>query len=93
MGEGYEAAATRELHEELGIRAERLELLYDYLWETEVETERVKTYLLVHDGPFHIQQEEIEEARRWRPEEIEANLGQGVFTPNFEEEWRRYKGR
>jgi len=90
-GEAYDAAARRELREELGIEAKGgLTHLYDYIWRSEIETERVRTYRLIHDGPYRIQKEEIEEAGFWTPAEIEARLGSGVFTPNFEEEWERF---
>jgi isopentenyldiphosphate isomerase len=91
-GEAYDEAARRELHEELCIDAGGgLTHLYDYIWRSEIETERVRTYRLIHDGPYRVQKEEIEEARFFSPAEIEASLGSGVFTPNLEEEWRRYK--
>ena len=91
-GEGYDEAAARELEEELGVsKAKGLTRLYDYLWRSPVETERIRTYLLVHDGPFRFPSDEIEALRFWKPTEVEAALGRGIFTPNFEVEWDRYK--
>lgn len=89
-GESYDLGAARELEEELGIRANALQAIYDYIWRSEIETERVRTYLLVWDGPYRFNRAEIEDARFWTPDEIEKNLGQAVFTPNFEVEWKRY---
>jgi isopentenyl-diphosphate delta-isomerase type 1 len=89
-GETYEEGAKREIEEEMGIQDHALTHMYDYIWRSAVETEYVRTFLMIHDGTFTIQADEIEEARFWSKEEIEASLGQGMFTPNFEEEWRRY---
>jgi isopentenyldiphosphate isomerase len=89
-GETYEDGAKREIEEEMGIREHALTHMYDYIWRSEIETEYVRTFHMIHDGAFFIQVDEIEEARFWSREEIEAGPGKGVFTPNFEEEWRRY---
>jgi isopentenyldiphosphate isomerase len=95
-GEDYGAAAAREMREELGIGGRSLLPLHDYLWRTVVESERVRTYLCLHNGPFCPDSEEILELRFWSLDEIHQHLGEGVFTPNFEEEFARYlvwKGR
>jgi len=89
-GENYDEGAARELEEELGVKSGDLVWMYDYLWRTRIETELVRTWRLVNDGPFKIQAEEIQEARFFTPSEIESNLGKNHFTPNFEEEWRKY---
>jgi len=89
-GESYEVAAIREMAEELGIRGVRLEHLYDYTWRTDRETELIRTYRCTYDGPITPNPEEIAEGRFWSLMEIEEALGTGLFTPNFEEEFRRY---
>ena len=33
-------------------------------------------------------QDEVDEGRWWPLEEVDENLGKGVFTPNFESEYR-----
>jgi len=91
-GESYEAAARRELLEELGLSlgdAEALRQLHDYVWRSPVETEHVRTYELVREGPFKLQTEEIDEGRFWSPDELRAAAGTGELTPNLEEELRR----
>ncbi|MBU0755215.1 MAG: NUDIX domain-containing protein [Planctomycetes bacterium] len=90
QGEGYEEGAARELEEELGIRSKAFKKMYDYIWRSEIETERVRTFYLVHGGPVQINQEEIMEARFWTIESVKENLGRGLFTPNFEVEWKRH---
>ena len=66
-----------------------LRRLHDYVWRSPVETEHVRTYELVHKGPFKLQAEEIDEGRFWTPDELRAAAGSGVLTPNLEEELRR----
>ncbi len=92
-GESPEAAAHREMAEELGREPESLEFLYRYLWRSPVETELVSTFLCHHDGPFSPDPVEISEGRFWSREEIQAALGSGVFTPNFEAEFARFNAR
>lgn len=95
-GENYEAAAAREMQEELGIEGRPLLRLYDYLWRTAIESEQVRTYLCHCSGPFHPDAEEISALAFWPIDGIQQHLGDGTFTPNFEEEFARYlewKGR
>jgi isopentenyl-diphosphate delta-isomerase type 1 len=86
-GEEAEEAARRELDEELGIEDALPEFLYSYLWQSPVESELIRSYRLEHEGPFRLQPEELEDGRFWALSEIEASLGSGIFTPNFEHEW------
>ena len=75
-GESYQQAASRELAEELGVRLEdlggpsSLEHLHDYVWRSAIETEHVRTYRLVCDGPFRLEPAEIEAGRFWSDEEL-----------------------
>lgn len=92
VGETYEEAARREMAEELGIRDVAFTYLYDYPMRNEIESENVRTYRCVYDRPVQLDPEEIDEGRFWSLEEIERNLGSGAFTPNFEEEFARYRG-
>lgn len=91
-GESYLSAARREMEEELGIHDVSLTFLYHSRIRNEIESENVATYLVHYDGDVHFCREEIEAVRFWSMVEIEASLGSGVFTPNFEEEWSLYKG-
>ncbi|MBU0678424.1 MAG: NUDIX domain-containing protein [Verrucomicrobia bacterium] len=88
-GEEPIGAARREMLEELGVEPANLIFAYKYLWRSPVETELVRTFTTVHGGPFALQREEIDEGRFWSFEEIEANLGEGIFTPNFEVEFKK----
>jgi len=90
-GEVPEAAAVREMEEELGITGVAPEFLYRYLWRTDFESEMVRTYRCVWDGPLRLLASEIDDGRFWSFTEIEKEIGRGTFTPNFEEEWRRLR--
>lgn len=86
-GEEYEAAAMREMAEELGVSDIPLRYLYRSRIRNEIESENVATYLAFCEGPFTPAPDEIDEVRFWGAPEIDQNLGTGLFTPNFEEEW------
>lgn len=86
-GETIEHAMHREAEEELGISMADFKPLYRYVHKNDYESELVHGFYLLDDGPFHINRKEISDGRFWKIEEIEKNLGNGVFTPNFEEEF------
>ncbi len=93
-GEDYEQGALRELAEELGVSlpdASRLEHAHDYIWRSSVETEHVRTYLLEDEGPFRHDPNEIDDGKFWTVEELRAARGEGILTPNLEEELRKLR--
>lgn len=90
-GESYRQAAVREMAEELGLEGLPLTFLYRSKIRNAVESENIATFLTGHEGPFRFPADEIEALRFWTAAEIEAALGTGVFTPNFEEEWALYQ--
>ena len=92
-GEDYLAAALRETREELGLSGLALQHLHDFRYFSERETEQIRSYLVVYDGPVYPHRFEIAEAREWTAPEIDRAMGTGVLTRNFEEEWRRYRER
>ncbi len=90
-GETYLEAATREMYEELGIAGIPLTFLYRSQIRNNVESENVSTYLARFNGEVEFCTDEIDAVRYWSAGQIEAALGSGVFTPNFEEEWALWK--
>lgn len=90
-GESIEEALRREAREELGIERFEAELMARYVFESAIEKELVHTYRTVYEGPFTPNKEELDDARFWRIDEIESQLGKGIFTPNFEREYNRLK--
>jgi isopentenyldiphosphate isomerase len=88
-GESYEAAALRELAEELGVTPAgpaELRYLHDYVWRSDVETEHIRSFELCYDGPFRLSVVEIDEGRFFSRDEIRKLVGSGKLTPNLEHE-------
>ncbi len=90
-GESIENALTREIREELGMQRLPHEPLFRYLWRTDIESELVIAFRGFSNGPFTHPEAEIEEGKFWSVDEIDANLDTGIFTPNFEHEYRVMK--
>lgn len=90
LGESVDIALRRETREELGIEAFTPEQLSRYVFESARERELVFSFKTVYDGVVR-PTEELDGGRFWPLDEIRANLGKGVFTPNFEQEFERLK--
>lgn len=90
-GESIDHAVNREAEEELGISMVKFQPLFRYVMKNEHESELVHGFLLYDDGPFYINKSEISEGRFWQLNDIEANLGKRVFTPNLEQEFALLK--
>lgn len=89
-GETVHEALRREMEEELGIKPNKPEFLYQYLHSNTYETELVFTYLCSYDGKFRFNRKEITEVRGWTAEDITANLGKNIMSDNFEHEFRMF---
>ncbi len=87
-GEALEDAVRREVLEEIGIEIDprSLRTIGRYLFESDIEREYVYSYACTHDGPFRIQEEEIDEVRFLGSAEIDALIAAGETTPNFNRE-------
>jgi isopentenyldiphosphate isomerase len=89
-GETISAALQRETEEELNISDFKPQFVARYVFESEVEKELVNTYRTVYEGVITPNHDELDGGRFWSIDEIKANLGKGVFTPNFEKEFQKY---
>ncbi len=90
-GEDVESALRREAREELGLEGFDARPLGSYVFESARERELVNAFSCVTDvAPCP--SDELDGGRFWTTEEIAANIGKGVFTPNFESEYRRLFG-
>lgn len=86
-GETLLEALFRETSEEIGLREFHPVFLKDYVFESEVERELVNIFAAVGSFDLKPDPDELDEGRWWTLEEIDANLGEGIFTPNFESEF------
>lgn len=88
-GESTTDALRREVREELGITEFEPVFMDSYIFESERESEHVSVYRTVYDSEVR-PSDELDGGRFWTPDEIRASLGCGVFTPNFEQEFRSF---
>jgi Isopentenyldiphosphate isomerase len=90
FGEDLETALKREAQEEIGLVGFSPKLVSNYIWESSIERELVFCFVTHHNGPISINTEELTDGRFWTHSEIKANIGKEVFTPNFEEEYKKH---
>jgi len=94
-GESYDDCARRELAEELGItRAPReLELLFTIAASEATGWEFIHVYRAVHDGPLHLNPDEIDEGRWVSPAAIDAweDAEDHRLSETFRGIWSRYR--
>jgi isopentenyldiphosphate isomerase len=86
-GEETVEALRREVREELGITDFSPVFLKRYKFVSSREAELINSYYTIYDGTIVPDPVEISEGRFWTLTEIEEQLGKGVFTPNFENEF------
>ena len=87
-GESLIEAVYREASEELGFTEFNPIYLETYEFESAVEREMVNVFAVVGSYELHPDHEEVDEGRWWDIDEIDASLGKGIFTPNFESEFQ-----
>ena len=90
-GETLEEALYREASEELGFRDFNPIFLKSYIWESAREMELVSVFATVGNFTLKPDNDEVTEGRYWNMSEIESNLARGLFTPNFEQEFKSIK--
>ncbi|RIJ50797.1 NUDIX domain-containing protein [Maribellus luteus] len=87
-GESLEVALKKEAFEEIGLKDFSARLQKVYKWESEVEAELIYLFTTHDFKNIGIQSDEVEELRFWTKKQIENEIGNGTFTPNFEHEYR-----
>lgn len=90
FGEEVDVALRREAREELGVVGFEPRFLLKYLFESECEKELVYVFSTIYMGEVR-PSDELDGGRFWSLSEIEAAMGQGVLTPNFEQEFLKLK--
>ena len=91
-GESYDDCAPRELWEELGITAE-LTSLFKLEATPELGMEFIQVYSCLHNGPFELAVDEIDEGAWLMPSEVSerVNRDDPLLTLTFKIIWRRYR--
>ena len=87
--EDYHSSARRELKEELGIEPGELTHLFDFFYEDHENSVWGRAYKCIHNGPFTLQEEEVEEGRFVTIRELRAMIHTLPFTPDSLELLRR----
>ena len=90
-GESLEEALYREASEELWFRDFNPLFLKSYVWESAREKELVNVFATVGNFTLRPDNDEVTEGRYWNMSDIESDLGKGLFTPNFEQEFKSIK--
>ncbi len=89
-GETPEEALRREVREELGITGFTPAFLGKYVYESQTELELVYVNQCIYDGQVTPSKDELDGGRFWSKQELLANMGKGIFTPNFESEYSAF---
>ena len=92
-GELYQEALIREAGEELGFYDFNPQYLDNYIYESDGDREMIGLYVAVGSFDLHPDNYEVSEGRYWSQEEIDANLGKDIFTPEFENEYTLYRDK
>lgn len=93
-GESLLEAVKREAREELGVAVDGEELtnnsglqfLFLYVWQSSREREVVTAFAIVYEGELHPDHDEVDEGRFWTMDELQQQMGKGVFTEQFEQQ-------
>lgn len=88
FGEEIPSALRREAKEELGLKNFEPEFMESYIFESSREREMVNAFKTVITG-IPQPSDELDGGRFWSREEIADAIGKGIFTPNFESEYRK----
>ncbi len=91
FGEQLEEALIREAGEELGLFDFHAVYLMSYVYESGREKELVNVYGTVGNYRLTPANGEVSGGKWWTPDEIEAAVGKGILTPNFEGEFPKVR--
>jgi isopentenyldiphosphate isomerase len=92
-GETILEAVYREASEEIGLMAFNPIAIMSYEFESEIERELVNIFAAVGTFDLRPDLDEVDEGKWWDIAEIDASIGKGVFTPNFESEFQMIRNQ
>ncbi len=87
FGENLDDGLRRETFEEIGITDFTPRFILKYVWETDVESELVYTFVANYEKDIKVNHNEVDDGKFWPVQQIKENIGKSVFTPNFEKEF------
>ena len=87
-GESILEAVYREAYEELKFMEFNPIHIETYEFESSVEREMVNVFAAIGSYELQPDLDEVDEGRWWDLEDIDSNIGKGIFTPNFESEFQ-----
>lgn len=90
-GESLEEALLREAGEELSLFDFNPVYMQSYIYDNQKERELVNVFATITGRKISPDNSEVDEGRYWKTDEIEAAIGTGVLTPNFEQEYVKLK--
>ena len=90
LGEDVKTSLKREVREELGITDFTPQDMGHYVFESAREKELVYVHKTIYNGDIQPSKEELDRGRFWSRDEILSNIGQNIFTPNFENEYTKF---
>lgn len=94
FGEDVKTALQREAYEEIGLKEFSAKPIGTYVFKSDVEHELVYSFITHDFKGINLHSDEVQEGKFWNQKQIENNLGKGVFTPNFELEYKnQLKGK
>ena len=92
-GESVFEAVYREASEELGFTEFHPVHIGTYEFESQIEREMVNIFAVIGSYDLCPDLDEVEEGRWWELADIDAGIGKGVFTPNFESEFQMIRSQ
>lgn len=81
-GETYDKTAKREVEEELGIKNPKLEFVFKGKFEVPKNKFWSKNYVMIHDGPFKPQPEEVKLVKFISLKDLDEYIKKEKFCPD-----------
>ena len=92
-GESILEAVYREASEELGFTEFNPVHIETYEFESSIEREMVNVFAAIGSYELHPDLDEVDEGRWWDIADVDAAIGKGILTPNFESEFQMIRSQ
>ncbi|QDZ19682.1 NUDIX hydrolase [Chloropicon primus] len=88
--ESYEENAKREIEEEMGISGVELKHIFDFFYEDGISRVWGRLFSTTYEGPFELQESEVESARFMAVEEVRALIRERKVCPDSAVAFEKY---